>query len=83
MSSRFKSEVTLTAEQADLCRAILCPELIKISRTLASGKDEHARKLTQKSKRELSSYSTRVQLVLIALGMTARQLEKIVTHLGS
>jgi hypothetical protein len=37
-ASKIKGEVTLTDEQADVCRTILCQELMKVSSLLASGK---------------------------------------------
>jgi hypothetical protein len=75
---QMKSEVTLTGEQAELCRSILCQEMIKVSRLLARGKDESGRNFSEKSKRGLISFCSRVQLTLIDFGMTSRELEVIV-----
>jgi hypothetical protein len=75
-------EVRLTREHVQLCRSILCHELIKISRLLAGGEDESGRKFTKKSKIELVSFCARLRLTLIALGMTSRELDLIVKYLG-
>ena len=76
-------EVTLTAEQADLCRTVLCQNLMKVSRLLATGKDGSGNKLTRHSRRELMGYSSRLQLTLMALGMTSAELEGIVKSFGT
>jgi hypothetical protein len=69
---------TPTDEQAALCRSILCQELMKVSSLLASDKDGDGRKLIEQSKQSLMGVSSRLQLTLLALGMTSRELAVMV-----
>jgi hypothetical protein len=77
-ASKINGEVRLTDEQAALCRTLLCQELMKVSGLLASGKDGDGRKLIEQSKHSLLGISSRLQLTLLALGMTSRELAGIV-----
>jgi hypothetical protein len=77
-ASEINGEVRLTDEQAALCRSILCQELMKVSSLLASGKDRDGRKLIEQSKQSLMGISSRLQLTLLALGVTSKQLAGIV-----
>ena len=77
-ASKIKGEVTLTDEQAGICRTILCQELMKVSSLLASGKDGSGRKLIEQSRQSLMGIGSRLQLTLLALGMTSRELSDIV-----
>ena len=77
-ASKIKGEVRLTDEQAALCRSILCQELMKVSSLLASGKDGSGRNLIEQSKQSLMGFRSRLQLTLLALGMTSRELADIV-----
>jgi len=78
VASKIKGEVTLTDEQADICRTVLCQELMKVLSLLASGKDGGGRKLIDQSKQSLMGFSSTLQLTLLALGMTSRELSDIV-----
>jgi hypothetical protein len=75
---KIDGEVRLTDEQAALCRTLLCQELMKASNLLASGKDCNGRKLIDQTKQSLMVFSSRLQLTLLALGMTSRELADIV-----
>jgi hypothetical protein len=77
------NEVTLTAEQAYLCCTILCQELMTVSGLLGKGVDGSGNKLTRHTRRELMGYSSRLQLTLMALGMTSAELEGIVKNFGT
>jgi hypothetical protein len=77
-ASKIDGEVRLTDEQAALCRTLLCQELMKASNLLASGKDCNGRKLIDQTKQSLMVFSSRLQLTLLALGMTSRELADIV-----
>ena len=77
-ASKINGEVRLTDEQAALCRTLLCQELMKVSSLLASGKDGEGRNLIEQSKHSLMGISSRLQLTLLALGMTSRELAGIV-----
>jgi hypothetical protein len=76
-ASEINGEFRLTDEQAALCRTLLCQELMKVSNLLASGKDCNGRKLIEQSKHSLMGISSRLQLTLLALGMTSRELAGI------
>jgi hypothetical protein len=78
-----KDEVTLTREQALLCCTVLSQDLMKVSGLLGKGIDGSGNKLTRHSRRELIGYSSRLQLTLMALGMTSGELEGIVKSFGS
>jgi hypothetical protein len=75
--------VTITAEQADFCRAILCRDLMRLSSLIASNKDASGIDLTIETTRELMGFSSQLQLMLLTLGMTSEELEKIVKDFGS
>jgi hypothetical protein len=77
------NDVTLNAEQAGLCCTVLCRELMTVSGLLGKGIDGSGNKLTRHSRRELMGYSSRLQLTLMALGMTSSQLEDIVKNFGT
>jgi hypothetical protein len=77
-ASKIDGEVRLTDEQAALCRMLLCQELLKVSNLSASGKDCNGRKLIDQTKQSLMVFSSRLQLTLLALGMTSRELADIV-----
>jgi hypothetical protein len=76
-------EVTLTPEQAELCRAILSQDLMKVSGLLGKGIDGSGNKLSRHGRRELMGFSSRLQLTLLALGMTSSELEGIVKSFGT
>jgi hypothetical protein len=65
-SLQILKEITLTAEQADLCRTALSQDLMKVSSLLAKGKGGSGNKLNDLSHRELMGFSSRLQLTLIA-----------------
>jgi hypothetical protein len=75
----MNGDVRLTDEQAALCRTLLCQELMKVSALLASGKDGSGRMLIDQSKQSLMVFSSRLQLTLLAFGMTSGELADIVT----
>jgi hypothetical protein len=77
-ASKIDGELRLTDEQAALCRTLLCQELMKVSNLLDSGKDCHGRKLIDQTKRSLMVFSSKLQVTLLALGMTSRELADIV-----
>jgi hypothetical protein len=77
-SFQIKGEVILTDEQAALCRAVLCQELMKISNLIATGKDGTGQGLTSGAIKELLFFGSRLQLTLLALGMTSGELADIV-----
>jgi hypothetical protein len=77
-ASKIDGELKLTDEQAALCRTLLCQELMKVSNLLASGKDCNGRKLIDQTKQSLMVFSSKLQLTLLALGMTSRELADIV-----
>ena len=76
-------QVTLTTEQALLCRAVLSQDLMKVSGLLGQGTDGSGNPLDDDSLRELLRYSGRLQLTLMALGMTSSGLENIVKNFVS
>jgi hypothetical protein len=51
---------------------------MKVSSLLASGKDGDGRKLIEQSKHSLMGISSKLQITLLALGMTSRELAGIV-----
>jgi hypothetical protein len=51
---------------------------MKVSNLLASGKDCNGRMLIDQSKQSLMVFSSRLQLTLLALGMTSRDLADVV-----
>jgi hypothetical protein len=51
---------------------------MKVSSLLASGKDGDGRKLIDQTKQSLMVFISRLQLTLLALGMTSRELAGIV-----
>jgi hypothetical protein len=55
-------QVTLTMEQALLCRAVLSQDLMKVSGLLGKGTDGNGNPLDDDSLRELLRYSGRLQL---------------------
>src|ERR1700731_4541442 len=73
-ASKINGDIRLTDEQAALCRTLLCQELMKVFSLLASGKDGEGRNLIGQSKQSLMGISSRLQLTLLALGMTSREL---------
>jgi hypothetical protein len=75
---KSKAKLHLTDEQADICRTILCQEPMKVSSLLAGGKMAGGRKLIEQSKQSLMGIGSRLQLALLALGMTSRELSDIV-----
>jgi hypothetical protein len=77
-ASKINGEVRLTDEQAALCRTLLCQELMKASNLLVSGKDCSGRKLIDQTKQSLMVFSSRLELTLLALGMTSTELAGIV-----
>jgi hypothetical protein len=77
-ASKINGEVRLTDEQAILCRVVLCQELMKASSLLASGKDSGGRKLTDQSRQRLMAFSSKLQMTLLALGLTSTELAGIV-----
>ena len=79
----MKTEVTLTGEQALLCQAVLCQEVMKVSGLLASGKDARGRRLTNRSRRELVGFSSRLQLTLMTFGLAPGYVENLVRHVSS
>jgi hypothetical protein len=54
-SFQIKKEVTSTGEQAQLCRTVLCQDLMRVSSLLANDKDGSDRKLTRRRRRELTT----------------------------
>jgi hypothetical protein len=76
-------EVTLTPEQADLCRAILSQPLMKVSGLLGKGVDGSGNQLDADGRQELMGYSSGLQLTLMALGMKSSELEGIVKSFGT
>jgi hypothetical protein len=74
-------QVTLTKEQADLCRAALSHELEKVARRLGQAVDVCGDPLDADGLR--FAYSYRLQLTLMALGMTRGELEEIVKLFGT
>jgi hypothetical protein len=52
---------------------------MKVSTLLASGKDASGRMLIDQSKQSLMVFSSKLQLTLLALGMTSGELADIVT----
>jgi hypothetical protein len=77
-ASKINGEVRLTDEQAAMCRTLLCQELMKVSSLLANGKDGEGRNLIDQTKHSLMVFSSRLQLTLLALGMTTRELAGII-----
>jgi hypothetical protein len=65
---------TLTEQQARLCSSLLSRALMDTQELLATGKDASGVNLTTKGTRELTSFSTELQLTLLAIGMTPDQL---------
>jgi hypothetical protein len=53
-------------------------KLMKVSSLLASGRDGEGKKLIKQSEHSLMGISSRLQLTLLALGMTSRELAGIV-----
>ena len=76
-------EVTLTPEQAELCRVVLSQSLMKVSGLLGKGVDASGNQLDADGRRELMGYSSRLQLTLMALGMKSYELEGIVKSFGT
>jgi hypothetical protein len=54
-SFQIKKEVTSIGEQAELCRTVLCQDLMRVSSLLANDKDGSDRKLTRRRRRELTT----------------------------
>jgi hypothetical protein len=77
---RQDKPVTLTSDQADLCRAVLCQELMKTSRLLAQNQDASGGPLDEEGRYGLTRYSMELQMTLLALGMTSEHLEMTVKH---
>jgi hypothetical protein len=65
-----------------LCKAALCRDLVRVLSLLACKKDEIGQDLTAKTERELMSLASRLQLTLLAFGMTSEDLEKILKDFG-
>jgi hypothetical protein len=77
----MQEPVTLTGPQADLCRAVLCQELMKVSQLLARDQDGSGGPLDDEGRYGLTRYNMELQMTLLALGMTSAQLERTVKHL--
>jgi hypothetical protein len=74
----MNKEVTLTGPQADICRAVLTQELMKVCQLLGKDQDASGRDLDRSSRYDLVRFSMELQTTLLALGMTSEQLEMIV-----
>jgi hypothetical protein len=76
-------QVTLTKDQALLCATVLSQNLMKVSSLLGKGIDGSGNPLDDDARRELVGYSSRLQLTLMALGLTSSELEDIVKTFGT
>jgi hypothetical protein len=79
----MNKEVTLTGPQADICRAVLSQELMKVCQLLGKDQDASGRDLDDEGRHGLVRFSMEVQTTLLALGMTSEQLEMIVKQFSA
>jgi hypothetical protein len=75
-----KREVTLAGEQVKFCRALIIQDLMKVCQLLGKNVNASGERLSKKERHELVSFSSKVQLLLLALGESSAEIERIVRN---